>query len=120
MGACIIEKHFTLDKNLFGWDHKVSADPAELAVICRESKRIWKAMGSPRLVAVEDEGRRTEFRRSIVLTRGVKAGETIRREDLDWKRPGKGISPEYSDMVVGRRARRDITQDYPLLWEDLE
>ncbi len=113
-GACIIEKHFTLDKNLEGWDHKVSATPEEMAVICRESKRIARALGSTRIEVPEDAERRSSFRRSIVTTRPIKAGEVIRREDLDFKRPATGIPPEYLDFVVGRIAKVDLPCDKPI------
>ena len=67
LGVCLIEKHFTLDKNMEGWDHKVSANFEEMAAIAHESKRIAEAMGSFRINCVEDEERRLSFRRSIVM-----------------------------------------------------
>lgn len=118
-GACIIEKHFTLDKNMFGWDHKVSASPDELAIICKESKRIHNALGSSRMICEEDETRRYEFRRSIVSTRHIRAGEVIQVEDIDYKRPGGGINPEFKDYVIGRIASKDIEPDRIIKREDL-
>ena len=94
LGACLIEKHFTLDKNLPGWDHQVSATPDEMSCICTETKRIVQAMGTSRIACVEDERRRKEFRRSIVLARDMKKGEFISEEDIDYKRPGTGLAPE--------------------------
>jgi N-acetylneuraminate synthase len=118
-GACIIEKHFTLDKNLFGWDHKVSALPSELEIICSESKRIHRALGSYALKCEEDEERKAAFRRSIVSTRDIKAGERINEEDIDYKRPGSGISPEFTKFIVGRIAKKNIQKDQMILHEDL-
>lgn len=118
-GACLLEKHFTLDKTMFGWDHKVSADPAELKVICSESKRIQLAMGSHRLSAIEDEHRKTEFRRSLIATRALRPGDVITKKDIDYKRPGTGIAPEFDRLVIGRTVRREVKADYPLQWEDL-
>ena len=118
-GACLLEKHFTLDKTLFGWDHKVSADPEELAVIVRESKRIHKAMGSHRIASPEDATRKSEFRRSIVLTGALPAGHVLKEEDIDYKRPGTGIPPEYRDFIVGRTLKRDLPFDHILQKDDL-
>ncbi|MBV6518757.1 MAG: N,N'-diacetyllegionaminic acid synthase [Candidatus Brocadia fulgida] len=118
-GACIIEKHFTLDKNLFGWDHKISATPEELEIICGESKRIQRAMGSFRFRCEEDEERKAAFRRSIVTTRTIKAGEVIRESDIDFKRPGTGIAPAESKYVIGRKTKKDIGTDELILWKDL-
>ncbi|MFC1567565.1 N-acetylneuraminate synthase family protein, partial [Thermodesulfobacteriota bacterium] len=118
-GVCLIEKHFTLDKDMFGWDHKVSANPQELKIIVEESKRIVKALGSNRIVCPEDENRKNEFRRSLVTTRQMKAGETIKHEDLDCKRPGTGIPPADIKYVVGRTLRGDVDLDNVLTWEDI-
>lgn len=119
LGACIIEKHFTLDKNMEGWDHKVSAEPDDLAAIVENSKRIHKALGSSRIIHVEDEERRREFRRSIVTTRGIKAGDVLTEQDLDYKRPGSGISPSEAFHVIGRTMKRDLGDDRVIQWEDL-
>ena len=118
-GSCLIEKHFTLDKEMFGWDHKVSATPDEMMTICSDSKRICEAMGSYRISAPEEQYRKDEFRRSIVITRAIKAGETIQEEDIDFKRPGTGIAPEHKDFVIGRVAKVDLEFDRILQKEDL-
>jgi len=119
-GACIIEKHFTLDKNLEGWDHKVSATPDELEIIVKGSKRIQKALGSFRISAVEDLERRIEFRRSIVITRDIKSGERIKEEDIDFKRPARGLAPEMAKFVIGRKVNRDLKADSILKEEYLD
>lgn len=119
-GACIIEKHFTLDKTMPGWDHKVSADRDELKTLCESSKRIAAALGSGRIMAVEDQARRSEFRRSIVLTRDVIAGEVLKESDLDYKRPGTGLEPGMSEWVVGKRVNKDLAYDHVLCREDLD
>lgn len=118
-GACVIEKHFTLDKNMEGWDHKVSATPEELRLICEESKRIHTAMGSHRILCVESEERKSEFRRSIVLRRAMKAGEVIGPDDIDYKRPGTGLTPEATALIVGRALKKDVPFDHILSLEDL-
>ncbi len=119
LGARIIEKHFTLDKNMFGWDHQVSATPDELAAICSESKRIYRSLGTPRIICEEDEERKAAFRRSIVTTTDLKAGTVIRPAHLDAKRPGTGIPPGETLHVIGRTLKRDVAADEILKWEDL-
>lgn len=117
-GVCIIEKHFTLDKNMVGWDHKVSANPQELAEICSAARSAFKMLGSCQKVVNEDEERRNAFKRSIVAAREIKCGEMIEVCDIDFKRPGTGIEPKYYEFVVGRKAVRDIAKDQLLSKED--
>jgi N,N'-diacetyllegionaminate synthase len=120
LGACIIEKHFTVDKTMEGWDHWISADPAELEVICREGKNIFTALGSAtRIVSEAELAKRSKFRRRAVLTRAVKAGEVLKLEDLDFKRPGTGIHPNEYAYVVGRAVKRDLEAEAELEWSDL-
>lgn len=119
LGVCLIEKHFTLDKNMEGWDHKVSATKDEMEIIVEGSKRISEAMGSFRITATETEEKKQEFRRSIVLTRDMKKGEIISYEDIDYKRPGTGIKPEMTDFVIGRTVNKDLKYDHILTKEDI-
>lgn len=119
LGVCLIEKHFTLDKNMEGWDHKVSANFEEMSIIAHESKRIADAMGSFRINCIEDEERRLSFRRSIVLKRDVKKGEQLEADMIDFKRPGIGIEPGMLNYVIGRTANKDIDCDKPFTQDDL-
>lgn len=111
LGACVVEKHFTLDKSMFGWDHKVSADESELKVICTESKRIHAALGTTRVMSPETQERKDAFRRSIVAARDIEANEIIKEKDLDFKRPGTGLPPEAINYVVGKAAKKKISKD---------
>jgi N-acetylneuraminate synthase len=120
LGACIIEKHFTVDKSLQGWDHAISADPTELEVICREGRNVFAALGRyERIVSPQELNKRKAFRRRVVLARPLPAGHCLTEDDLDYKRPGTGIGPEEAPYVVGRRLRRDLDADYELEWSDL-
>lgn len=110
-GVCIIEKHFTLDKSMEGWDHKISADPSELKVICDAAKVGYKMLGSYSKVISENQERRNAFQRSIVTTREIKKGHVFTEDDLTCKRPGTGIPPKYVDFLIGREAKRDISED---------
>lgn len=120
LGSCIIEKHFTTDKGLPGWDHAVSADPEELKIICQESKNIQIALGSTqRIVSSAEQGKKSKFRRSIVVTKDLDEGHLITEADICFKRPGTGIPPEMELMVVGRKLRVKKEFDKLLQWEDL-
>ncbi len=119
-GVKIIEKHFTLDKNTPGWDHKVSADPAELEVICREGKRIFKALGDKYKHISQDEViKRKKFRKSITTIRDMKRGDILTEDGLLFKRPGTGISPDLLPQIIGRKINKDIRADSTLFFEDL-
>lgn len=117
-GSCVIEKHFTLDKNMEGWDHKVSADPVELKEIVKGANSAYKMLGSYNRVVNEDKERIEAFRRSIVVTRDIAKGEIIQLEDLDFKRPGTGLQPKYYKFIVGKEAKKDIKKDSLILMED--
>lgn len=117
-GVCIIEKHYTLDKTMEGWDHKISADPTELKGICDAAKTGYKMLGTCEKVVSEDAERRGAFQRSIVAAREIKAGTMITEDDITYKRPGTGIPPKYYQYIIGRTAKRDIDYDQMLTQED--
>ena len=118
MGAKVIEKHFTLDKSLPGNDHYHSGDPADFAKAIRNFRLIDTVLGSGEKTVLECEQiPRREARRSLVLTRDIKKGETIGKDDIMPKRPGTGISPQYTDIVVGRKVTRDLEEDTILTWD---
>jgi sialic acid synthase SpsE len=119
LGVCLIEKHFTLDKNMEGWDHKVSATKDEMHEIVENSRRISAALGSFRIKATEPEEGIREFRRSIVLTREMEKGDIIKDEDIDYKRPGGGFDPEMTNFVIGRTLNKDLKYDHMLTNDDI-
>mgnify|MGYP001083126664 CR=1 FL=1 len=116
--ACVIEKHFTLDKNMSGWDHKVSADSNDLKVIVEAAMRGGTMLGSKRKCVVESKERRDAFQRSIVAAKNISKGQIIEDSDIDYKRPGTGIQPKYSDFIIGKTAKRDIAYDEIIRMED--
>ncbi|MBN2288953.1 MAG: N-acetylneuraminate synthase family protein [Candidatus Glassbacteria bacterium] len=121
LGACIIEKHFTLDKQMKGWDHAVSADPAELETIVREGRNIYEALGSAeRIVDDQEMTKRRQMRRSLVLKRDLEAGHILGEADIDFKRPGSGIRPDELEYALGKRLARDMQTDDIITWSDLE
>jgi N-acetylneuraminate synthase len=120
LGACAIEKHFTIDKNLDGWDHAISADPAELKELVDGSRAVFAALGSSaRIVGPAEIEKRKVFRRRMVVTRDMKSGERLSAEDVDFKRPGTGIQPDELRYVLGRPITRDVCAEEEVEWADL-
>ena len=118
LGADVIEKHFTLDKTLPGNDHYHAGDPNDFVKAIANFRWIDTVLGSPEKTVLDCEiVPRREARRSLVLTRNMKAGEVIQAEDIMPKRPGTGISPEYVQIVVGRRVVRNLEEDTILTWD---
>lgn len=119
LGACVIEKHFTLDKNMEGWDHKVSTTPDEMRELIENTRRVVTAKGSYRITATESDEKKSEFRRSIVLTSDLAKGTVLKEEHIDYKRPGVGISPNALEYIIGRTLKYDLKYDHILKLEDL-
>lgn len=120
LGSVMIEKHFTLDKQLPGWDHEISADPAEMSRLVDSCRTVIRALGSAkRVVSPQEQAKRVKFRRSVVTTKRLPKGHVLQESDLDAKRPGDGIPPDQIDMVIGRTLRRDMQDDEQILWNDL-
>jgi len=120
MGAEVVEKHFTYDKNAEGPDHQLSANPEEMKEIVtniREFEKM-KGTGAKRPVGKEITNR-AKNRKSIVTIKPIKKGEPITMENIDIKRPGHGIEPKYFDTVLAQIASRDINEDEVLKWEDI-
>lgn len=112
LGATIIEKHFTLDRNLPGPDHKASLEPHELQAMVTAIRNVEQAMGNGIKCASPSELKnRPISRKSIVAARAIEEGEIFSNDNLAAKRPGTGISPMRWDEVVGRKARRRYAQD---------
>lgn len=112
LGASIIEKHFTLDKNLPGPDHRASLDPAELALMVSQVRNVAQALGTPgKRVSPSERPNIEVARKSIVAARPIARGELLTPDNLTAKRPGGGLSPMLWDSVVGTRAIRDFLPD---------
>ena len=119
LGACVIEKHYTIDKTLGGSaDHHLSVDPPEMKAMVAGIRTVEKAMGKSvkGVEPLEQEAHRFA-RRSVTSKVAIPRGTAITREMLTYKRPGTGIDPRQMDVVVGRIARTDIPEDTTLRWE---
>jgi N,N'-diacetyllegionaminate synthase len=112
LGATVIEKHFTLDKNLPGPDHKASLEPDELKAMVLAIRNIEIALGDgiKRLTPSETRNRPV-VRKSLVASKAIKIGEVLSAENITTKRPGTGISPMSWDAVMGHKAVRDFAED---------
>lgn len=111
-GACVIEKHFTLDRTLPGPDHRASLEPHELAEMVRAVRCVETALGDGcKRVADAEAPNIIVARKSIVAARAIRRGETLTEENITVKRPGNGISPMRWDEILGTSARRDYAPD---------
>ena len=112
LGASVIEKHFTLDRNLPGPDHKASLEPGELRAMVSAIRNVEIALGDGIKRTSASEGKNKPIaRKSLVATQAIKAGEVFSAENITAKRPGTGISPMRWDEVLGRKAPRDFAAD---------
>ncbi len=112
MGANVVEKHFTLDKAMEGPDHKASLNPIELKEMVRAIRNVEEALGTgiKRYNSSEIDTIKAA-RKSIVAARDIKAGECIDLIDLDYKRPGTGLSPKFYTDIIGRKINRNVKMD---------
>jgi sialic acid synthase SpsE len=120
MGARIIEKHFTYDKHAEGPDHMLSADPVEMKEIVERIRAFEVMKGSGiKLPAASENKTRINNRKSIVIEKSLKKGDSITREHVAVKRPGYGIQPKYLEQVIGRTVKRDLYKNDIITWEDI-
>lgn len=120
LGASIIEKHFTTNKDLPGWDHQISANPEELRTIREEGDNIINSLGSfTRIVSKAEQEKKSKFRRSLVFTKNLSIGHILNENDLTSKRPGTGVSPDLMNILIGRTLNQDVTEDTLLNWDQI-
>ena len=108
IGAKIIEKHFTLDKEMSGWDHSMSIDKNELKDLVINSERIYKGIGRSEIYRVEPLKQIKTFRRSIVAEKDIYKGETFSKLNLSLKRPGSGLEPIHLKKIIGKKSKKKI------------
>jgi len=121
MGACVIEKHFTLDRTLPGPDHQASLEPRELTAMVKAVRDVELARGNGiKGPTEEEEAIKRVARRSIVAKRDIHMGDVLTEDDLATKRPGIGIEPRYLDSVVRMKARVPIRRDQVIQWDMIE
>lgn len=117
LGACLIEKHVTMDRNGGGADDSFSLEPLELQALCKDTKIAWQALGKVNYERTEAEKGNVKFRRSLYVVKDVKAGEMLTAENVRSIRPGFGLAPKYYDEVIGQVAKVDIAPGTPFSFE---
>lgn len=119
LGAALIEKHFTLDRQGGGPDDSFSLEPADLRALCEGARTAWQSLGQVDYSRQPSEQANVQFRRSLYFVNDLEAGAVIRPEDVRSVRPGYGLAPKYLDQVIGQKTVRAIQAATPVRWEDI-
>ncbi|MAE21966.1 MAG: pseudaminic acid synthase [Pseudomonas sp.] len=117
LGACVIEKHFTLDRNDKGPDSEFSLEPHELKKLCEETKAAWQAIGEAGYERKPAEKENVKFRRSIYFVKDIKTGEKITEEHIKRIRPGFGLAPKHFEELLGKTVKADIKRGTATSWD---
>ncbi len=120
LGASVIEKHFTLDREGGGPDDSFSLEPRELADLCRDCRTAWQALGQVDYSRKQSEEGNAQFRRSLYVVTDVKAGDPVTPDNVRSVRPGFGLPPRHYDEIVGRKFAIDVERATPVSWDLLE
>ncbi len=117
LGACVIEKHFTLSREDKGPDSEFSLEPHELKRLCEDTHDAWSALGKPSFERQHAEIGNKQFRRSIYFVRDLKAGAIITEMDIRRIRPGLGMAPKYFECLIGKSVKCDVKCGTPTSWD---
>lgn len=120
LGASFVEKHFTLSREDGGVDSAFSLNPDELTSLVCETKNIWHALGQVSYGRTQREEKSLAYRRSLYITKDMKAGEIITDSHVRCVRPGYGLAPKHLDTILGRTINRDLVAGTPVKWELFE
>lgn len=120
LGACVIEKHFTLDRNGGGADDSFSLEPAELTSLCRDSKTAWQALGKVEYALKSSEQGNAQFRRSLYFVKDMQADDVIDETCIRSVRPGFGLPPKFYDELLGKHVVCDIAANTPTDWNKIK
>lgn len=120
LGASIIEKHFTLDRNAGGPDDSFSLEPTDLTALCRDSKTAWAALGQVDYGRKASEQGNAQFRRSLYFVKDLKAGDIITEDAVRSVRPGFGLAPKFYEQVIGKIVIKNIQKNTPVSIESFK
>ncbi len=120
IGACVIEKHFTLDRKEKGPDSEFSLEPKELKKLCTDTKEAWLSIGKSNFTRPNIEKQSKSFRRSLYYVKNLKVGNLIKEGDIRRIRPGMGLEPKYYSKIIGKKLTRNIFRGEPVKLEDVE
>lgn len=117
LGACVIEKHFTLSRQDKGPDSEFSLEPQEMERLCVETEDAWNALGKAGYMRKEAEEKSKIFRRSVYFVRDLAKGAEITRDDIRRIRPGMGLTPKFLDQIIGRKTITQVKKGTPTSWD---
>jgi N,N'-diacetyllegionaminate synthase len=121
LGATVIEKHLTLDKNLPGPDHQASLEPDELQVMVSAVRNIEKALGNGvKEPGISEIRNMALVRKSLIATGDLERGHILRETDITIKRPGTGLHPKFKELVIGMKLTKNVREEDPIEWEVLK
>lgn len=120
LGATVIEKHFTLSRAEGGVDAAFSLEPAEMTQLVRECRTAALTLGAVSYERAEQEQKSLQFRRSLYVVEDMKAGDVFTEKNLRRIRPGRGLSPKYYDIILGKKANCNITRGTAVQWDLIE
>jgi len=117
LGACIVEKHVTLDRHGGGPDDSFSLEPTELMSLCKEINAVWGALGTINYERKSSEKDNAKFRRSLYFVEDMTAGETIQERHIKSIRPGYGLPPKYYGKILGKIVKKNVTKGTRVSWD---
>jgi N-acetylneuraminate synthase len=120
LGACLIEKHVTMDRNGGGADDSFSLEPSELKALCQDTKTAWQALGKVNYERTEAEKGNVKFRRSLYVVKDIKTGEELTPDNVRSIRPGFGLAPKHYETVLGKKAKLDIERGTALSFDVID
>lgn len=120
LGACIVEKHFTLDRSRGGPDDSFSLEPIELTALCRDTKTAWQALGRVDYGLKSSEQGNIKFRRSLYFVKDMKEGDIIDETCIRSVRPGYGLPPKHFDSLIGKRIAQSVSFGRAVTWDVLD
>ena len=121
LGAVLIEKHFTLDNKVIGWDNQMATEPDQMKELVDACKNVYTSLGQyERSITDNELIQREKMRRSLVASHELKKGQLIKEEDLNAKRPGTGLSVDRYYEIIGKKIKCDICEDAMIRYEDIE
>jgi N-acetylneuraminate synthase len=119
LGATMVEKHLTLNRADGGVDSAFSMEPGEFASLVEESQRAWQSLGHVSYGPTDRERYSLQFRRSLYAGKDIRAGEDFTKDNLRIVRPGLGLPPKFYDVILGKRAGKDLKKGSAVTWDVL-
>ena len=117
LGACVLEKHFTLNRLGGGPDDSFSLEPLELEQLCKNAYTAWAALGNVDYGRKSSEQGNAQFRRSLYFVKDLKQGDVLDASSFRSVRPGFGLPPKYSEDILGKTLLRDVSANTPVTWD---